>query len=468
MSRSALKATVRSLLDDSPGPHQAVAPPFEQPNHNPGYTFRLGDVSSKQGTVVSRQPEEPYALELEAIPRPEPAYSPEHPVEVKASNTSTSSEESADAVSPIFTAGQRSKRSSQDTSILLGEDQAQSTRVPTILLNGDPLDLDELEKQVAFFPGRITRHLSQAKRARRPTEHTLSQGESPKSRPDAPSQPFALPVVDWFKLPPCSSPSTPKQLLTASLLTSLAPALIKWRLVTFYGPFFPARFHGRLTEEAHTCLSLKASQINSVEWPKTWAKLQAEQISAATRSIAAWFHSPFPSSGSMMNIILSSAKSHDVPPIQLSLAIQALALAYNPKTRPLSATGLAEMKEWDALARIILYDAGVFAAATVTPGMMPPRPTSLSAEGEGKEKQGQNDRAEEPWQRLEMSECYKPLMPLRAVLGAAHRRCTRRYFGGVEWEGSSIGRRFGGGKREARAWYKLSREEDGDWEGRGG
>ena len=133
-----------------------------------------------------------------------------------------------------------------------------------------------------------------------------------------------------------------------------------------------------------------------------------------------------------MGVIKETAKKTGIDREQLDLAVHALALATNPKMRKLTASKLAEMKEWEFLARILLDDLRLV--------------DSLKHQSSSEDVGG---------------DVWKMLRPLREMLREANEKCQKRYFKSLGFEKV---RRVGCGCAQGR---EGALQVDWIWKGRG-
>ena len=477
MARATFTATVADFM--APYPNLINQPLYGEPREDGNRQhLSLSKVRSGKAAILHCNPPKSQAVnvELAEINTPERAYFTDS-TPVKKSNSPTRSEESSDSSSPVFTSGKISTRSSQKSTPFSTPEkhdiEAKDTGVPHILLNDKPLNLEKTETR----SGPIAHEWS---RYRRRHITAPKRGEARESSSSSTKTAKPLPQIDWFKFPP-SLYTVEKQPLTASVFKSLASTMLKWRMLTFYGPFFPAPLQQRLVEEAQSCLVLRAGDVSCVDWAGMWRMLEGEQDSSRSLkkalgkiwevlNCATVDGDSGAIYGSMTGFIKIAAKELGFSAEQLELAIRGLGLASDPKMRSFSALGLVEMKDWDFLARMVLVDGEMLAHMT--------KPPMAVARVVGEQGRRQGGREEGKGKATGVTDCYAALLPLLPTLKAAHRACRMRYFQAVGWEerrsrcgcdaGSGGGWGcFGGcnGKGKAmggRLYYKLSRDEEGN------
>ena len=258
MSRATFTTILHKLAFECNGVEHIQLDSYPQLHDDKDYVVRLAYIQRKRPVLVHVPFIEPFNVEFDGPALAAPSIeldirifttlSPalyKKTLDVKAPYTSTSSD-STDTASLTFTPGEYSKRSSRVTSINSNETSQQL--LPTVQINGIPIDLDGLSTGLQFWKARNSRRrrpqvpelntnlLSPTWKPRNP----VSASQPPKS-PAPPSETFPEPsqleTINWFLLPP-STPSL-KTPLIASLLTSLTPNLLKWRLLTFYSSFLP-------------------------------------------------------------------------------------------------------------------------------------------------------------------------------------------------------------------------------------
>lgn len=207
-------------------------------------------------------------------------------------NASTSSDEFVEAASPVFTLRHDSKTSSKSTSILEIEEQPQNDGVPAITLNEKPLNLEGLD-EVSCVPAETSRQKRRVPNLVQETLLTLPPRKPRESihrhgRHGESSSPGSTPAIDFFRLPIPVFAHAPavKQPLTTALLKFLAPRLMQWRLLTFYGSIAAPRLHTTFAEDAHECLASEANQINSIDWSKAWGNMQKTYLISLARLLA--------------------------------------------------------------------------------------------------------------------------------------------------------------------------------------
>ena len=490
MSRSGFRTAVRGLLAESENDLATTRLPYSH-HTDMDYVARLARVHVKHPTIIDHTRTKSPAIELDLVTKPEPVFFLGSDGQIKMSNTSLSSEESAEAASPVFTLRRDSKRSSKNTSILLDEDQDQdqNTGGPLMQLNDGPLDLQTPEQEMSHSPAQ-----QQQGERHTPNEINRDRLRIPPSKPHhsvrqhgnygEPSCPISVPGLDFFRLPPpiITHFSTAKQPLTASVLTSFAPTLIRWRLLTFYGVFFHTSIQRDVAEDAYAFFASKANQIHGVDWLKTWEILQEETRNASKsrllREGRKWLRSHFSSSVSRIrsnesvsvrHVINTTAIELNIPPTQLELAIESLALALEPNARRFSGIGLAEMKQWSRLADVLLEDSDALDNPLGPAWMMKPtvevtpmtmlslsiwsRRFVLKNEDNGmvkdgwkdigKTKAGEDDSVD---MVLHKTNSCDALVPLTGIL-FAHKACKQRYFRLLERD------------EKEKVFYKLSAQE---------
>jgi hypothetical protein len=209
--------------------------------------------------------------------------------------------------------------------------------IPRIHLNGRPLNLNSPET----FSFRPLQHQSPPPSPPSPRKPKLNSVISSETRP-----PYE---ADFFRLPAQLHRSDTNQPLTLSLLLSLIPALIKWRYLTFYGPFPSPEVQAKFADEAYLALALRAPEFAEVNWLDVCMGIQrrdSEARKAGQRSSPTRFgektsrffggrggpERKTPEGGcsesmSVCEIVERAAKTLGIPRLQIEIAIWGLAVA---------------------------------------------------------------------------------------------------------------------------------------------
>lgn len=130
MSRSTFRTTVGNLLAQCEAGDDFPIVRLPRPSHtSENHSVHLGEVYPNRRIVVHHTSAEPQTIELDGLAWSEELYAALEAVKV---GTSSSSGDSAEAATPTFTPPQRSKSSSESTSVLPNDEQNEDSGVSVI------------------------------------------------------------------------------------------------------------------------------------------------------------------------------------------------------------------------------------------------------------------------------------------------------------------------------------------------
>lgn len=356
------------------------------------------------------------------------------------------------------------------TSLHFDTSDAKVREIPVLLINDEFFDHTELDFSIPYPPNDPNSRIGRARKRSLRLHRSKSPGPRPPARracshenlrvQDAAHGAFSLCPrkadrtldVNWFVLPPTPGLSfaTPP---SASTLISLVPTLLKWRLITFYVPFFMHGVRQRMAATAASCLSAYAREIQNIDWDSTWRTYTELLRSSRNRRdlgtlLATLFQPEKLNLSTIPNDINSAAAYHQINPVLLATAIESLALALNLPTSNLTAFHLVETRDFTRLARLILLDLDFLTDRT---------------EVIVQDTQGRRRRV--------LTDCQQAVQFDRTEIKKAVFGCARRYFRVLEWD-DGLWRKLssdkwlrGRSKGERRVNYRLVEELDSQLDG---